>query len=189
MKKKKRKRKTANQTSKVSSETKALSDSNEIKPSVKGMIIALIACVPLLILGIVLIYIGLDLDKKPCTATTQGVVTEINKTHGSHGISYYSVTYTFEVNGKEFTSKFTQSDTTRIVSIEGKGVTVCYDPDAPDNSYVKEDDEAEETGDRLLVGVGIMWIIFYLLLTWFIFSFHKELKDSQNKKSHPRRNR
>ena len=48
---------------------------------------------------------------------------------------------------------------------------MCYDPDAPDNSYVKEDDEAEETGDRLLVGVGIMWIIFYLLLTWFIFSF------------------
>ena len=93
------------------------------------------------------------------------------------------------VHGKEFTSKFTQSDTTRIVSIEGKVVTVCYDPDAPDNSYVKEDDEAEATGDRLLVGVGIMCIIFYLLLTWFIFSFHKELKDSQNKKSHPRRSR
>ena len=177
MKKKKRKRKAANTHSKkANTPSKVSSDSKDKKPSVKGFIVALIACVPLLAIGLTLLHMGLNLDKKPCTAVTQGVVTEINQTHASHGIKYYSVTYTYEVNGHEFTGKFAESDTTYIVSFKGEDVTVCYDPDDPSHSYVKEDADAEKTGDRLLFFTGIMFVSFYILLTWFVLTLYRDVR-------------
>jgi len=177
MKKKKRKRQAANKPSKKANKLLNVStDSKDKKPSVKGYIIALIACVPLLAIGLTLIYIGMNLDKKPCTAVTQGVVTEINKTSASHGIKYYSVTYTYEVNGNEFAGEFTESDTTHVVSFKGEGVTVCYDPDDPDHSYVKEDADAEKTGDKLLFFTGIMFVSFYILITWFVLTLYRDAR-------------
>ncbi len=177
MKKKKRKRKVANTHSKKANTlSKVSSDSKDKKPSVKGFIVALIACVPLLAIGLTLVHMGLNLDKKPCTAVTPGVVTEINKTSASHGIKYYSVTYTYEVNGNEFVGEFTESDTTHVVSFKGEGVTVCYDPDDPDHSYVKEDADAEKTGDKLLFFTGVIFISFYILLTWFVLTLYRDAR-------------
>lgn len=172
MKKKKRKRRTENRPHKVSAE------SNEIKPSVKGTIVALIACLPLFILGLTLIYIGSNIDKRPCTAVTQGVVTDTAKSSASHGVKYYRNTYTYEADGREFTGEFTVSD---LDHFRYKDVTVYYDPDDPENSYVKEDADTETTADTLFVIFGIGWVGVYLVLTCFILSVDREARAGQKK--------
>ena len=171
MKKKKRGRQKANKL------PKGLAGSNDVQLSAKGMIIALIACMPLLILGLALIFAGLNLGNKACTAETKGIVTEHSRTYASGGKTYYRNTYTYKVDGKNLTGEFINSD---IGVSPNMIVTVCYDPNDPENSYVKKyQDQNVHVG---IILVGVLWISIYLVLTYFVLILRRNDRARQNQK-------
>ena len=169
MKKKKRRRQTANKP------PKRTAGSNDVQLSAKGMVIALIACLPLLILGLALIFGGLNLGNKACTAETKGVVTEHSRTYASGGTTYYRNTYIYKVDGKDLTGEFIKSD---ISVSKNMIVTVCYNPDDPEKSYVKKyEDQNVHVG---IVLVGVLWLGIYLVLTYFVLILRRNERAKQN---------
>ncbi len=152
------------------------------KSSIKGEIIALLACVPFLLFGLALIFAGIKvvLDARPCTAETQGVVSSVSKTHtnknGTHSrIAMYKATYSYELNGEELTDYFV----TGKYMYRGKKITICYDPDDPEHKYV---DWYENAGDVLIIIMGIVWEGFILLIVFCIINASRKKQVSKEKR-------
>ena len=152
------------------------------KTSIKGQIIALLACVPFLLFGLALICAGIKLvsDAKPCTAKTQGIVSSVSQTrtykNGRHSRKVmYKVTYSYELNGEELTDYFV----TGKHMYRGKKITICYDPDDPEHKYV---DWYENAGDVWIIVMGIVWEAFILLIVYCIITASRKKKVSKEKR-------
>ena len=146
------------------------------KSYIMGEIIALLACVPFLLMGVALIFIGKDeiSSTLPCTAETKGVINDVSRTHtfrnGNHSRKYkYKATYSYEIDGIECTDYFV---TAKWVH-SGKKIRIRYDPDDPENKYVKGYDDA---GNVLMLIVGIVWDAIFLLLVWFIIVMFRDAR-------------
>lgn len=156
----------------------------QLSPSViKGRNIALIACLPFFLLGLVLIYIGIkDLaEKRPCTAETKGKVisvTDIHRTPDGRHIRpvQHCAAYTYEVDGRKYTGEFRTAKS--VYSL--KEIKVYYDPADPEHTYVKW---YEGVGERILVIFGIIWDAFILLTGWFIIDLAEKWESEKQKSS------
>ena len=169
MKKKKRKNQAAAQPTK--------------KSSVMQTVIALLVCVPFLLIGFAFIRIGIKelADLKPYTAETKGIVSDVtkNKIKKNAGFGYY-ITYTahysYEVDDRTFTD--TLESTNRIK--EGKILGIRYNPDNPKENYVKWYDTA---GSIFLLIWGIVWEGAVLLVVCLIINMYRRERAAKKQEN------
>lgn len=134
-----------------------------VKPSVKGEIIALIACLPFLLFGAALAWAGGSMiaDTLPCTEKAQGSVTEVTKIKKTRRSTLYKAVYVWRINDEDLTDYFTTGPGIK----EGKEITVCYNPDDPKQHYVRWHDTA---GNYIVLVFGIIWSGLILLIMYCI---------------------
>ncbi|MCR5542358.1 MAG: DUF3592 domain-containing protein [Ruminococcus sp.] len=144
-------------------------------------IVCLFIAVPCIILGIALIYFGYNeiVSHHQCTAQTTGVITDYYVTHTDANGKYrmkgrYIISYTYEANDSKYTRAF--SGVSSYAQLN-KEIDVRYDPDDPENSYVKG---YEETGDWILFIWGIIWTLIWLIIAYVLIRSY--LKDKAEKK-------
>lgn len=138
------------------------------KVSVKGYIVALVACVLFSLVGVMLIKAGVVsiAYARSCTAETTGTVIDVAKkkrsaTHSKQFRSkyVYVANYSYEVNGKEFTDTFVSGEKIK----NGKTIKIRYSPDDPEHKYVKGHEGGVISSCFILI-FGIFWVALFLLI-------------------------
>lgn len=154
---------------------------NELKPTRKGEIIALLACVPFFLLGVALIIIGIKeiSSTVPCTAEISGKIISVSTTHTLKNgeqtrKSRNKVTYSYVLDDKELTDYFVTAKSVAAY----KNIKIRYNPDNPEQKYVKGYDDA---GNVLILIWGIIWDGFFILIGWFIITLCRNERSAANK--------
>ncbi len=118
------------------------------------------------VIGVIMIAFGLFVAlvlagkqeklQKRCTGETTGKIVSVSVHYDSDNNAEYSYRIEYEVNGKKITD---ESETSRSVS-EGETYTVMYDPDKPDDHYVKEFSGSPKTIRYVGFGASGIGLIF-----------------------------
>ena len=138
----------------------------------KGVIIAVTACAIFSLLGFAFICAGIReiAFTYRCSAEAPGLITDVTikneyKPGKRSKKPQYWATYSYEYDDTASTDVFV---TAKIVR-SGKRITIRYNPDDPDQKYVKGYDDA---GNVLCVIVGIVWVGFFALIAYCAIVLH-----------------
>jgi len=153
--------------------------------SIKGEIIALLVCVPFLLMGLAVIKIGIEqfLYQKAFTEETNGIIvsdvyTKMKKKGAGSGYrKVFSADYSYEHNGITYTDNIESANILK----KGQVLTIRYKPDDPKENYVK----GYESHDKvILIIVGTIWDAFLLLIVYCILISIKNKKCKKNITDH-----
>jgi hypothetical protein len=150
-------------------------EKNNKSSSIKGEIIALLVCVPFLLMGSAIIKVGIEqfLYQKTFTEETKGIIvsnvyTKMKKKGAGSGYcKVFSADYSYEHNGITYTDNI---ETANIIK-KGQDLTIRYKPDDPKENYVK----GYESCDKfILIIVRTIWDAFILLIVYCILILIKD---------------
>ena len=156
-------------------------EKNNKSSSIKGEIIALLVCLPFLLMGSAILKIGLEqfLYQRTFTGETKGVIvsdvyTKMKKKGAGSGYrKVFSADYSYEHNGITYTDNI---ESANIIK-KGQDLTIRYKPDDPKENYVK----GYESYDKvILIIVGTIWDAFLLLIVYCILISIKGKKCKKN---------
>ncbi|MBR1383009.1 MAG: DUF3592 domain-containing protein [Ruminococcus sp.] len=160
-------------------------EKNNKSLSIKGEIIALLVCVPFLLMGLAVIKIGIEqfLYQKTFTEETNGIIvsdvyTKMKKKGAGSGYrKVFSADYSYEHNGITYTDNIESANILK----KGQVLTIRYKPDDPKENYVK----GYESYDKvILIIVGTIWDAFLLLIVYCILISIKNKKCKKNITDH-----
>lgn len=122
-------------------------------------------------IGIILIAVGIFLMTRNMDSyvETVGKVTEVYETRNQENSKVYDVTFTFTVDGKEYTGTFGEQSKEPKV---GDEIKVFYDPDDPTQTT---DSKLGGFVAPIMIGVGVLALAFALFKTVKAFKKSKEL--------------
>lgn len=162
--------------------------------AIKGYIIGVVACVPFLLFGLAFIAFGSNeiIEILPCTAEVEGRVNHVSMVsekkwsnrRGYHTVYSYTAHYSYELNNETITDVLY----TGLKIEKGQIITIKYDPNHPDNKYVKK--YSGTSGFSLISVFGIVWSALFVFIIYAIIINAKyaltKIEEDEKNRTEPR---